>query len=91
MSENTHQIGLPENLTEEHIGASDDETTLREAATDLAVAHRELDEYRNGALSLAQTLKEIQRTAEAEGNHQLATTTRNLKESALAVTERIEG
>lgn len=91
MSENTHQIGLPEDLAEESIGVSDNETTLREAATDLAVAHRELDEYRNGALTLAQSLKELQRTAEAEGNQELASTACNLKESALAVSERIEG
>ncbi|SDY41180.1 hypothetical protein SAMN05216564_10575 [Halopenitus persicus] len=91
MSKSTPQIGLPEDLVEEPIGVSNNETTLREAATDLAVAHRELDEYRNGALTLAQTLKELQRTAEAEGNHELATTARNLKESAIAVTERIEG
>lgn len=90
MSKTTYQIGLPRELTEETIGASNNTLTLQEAATDLAVAHRELDEYRSGALTLAQKLKELQRTAEAEGNDELATTAGDLKQSALAVSERIE-
>jgi hypothetical protein len=84
-----HKIGLPENIAEETIGSSTNQMTLREAATDLSTAHHELDEYRQGALALAQKLTELQRTAKAEGDHELATTACELKQSALAVTERI--
>lgn len=89
MDETRHKIGLSKNIAEESISGCTNQMTLREAATDLSAAHRELDEYRQGAIALTQQLTELQRTAEAEGDHELATTACELKQSALAVTERI--
>ncbi|WP_262175417.1 hypothetical protein [Haloarcula laminariae] len=86
MSEST--IGIPDAVATESLSYAETDMTLREIATDLQEAHRELDEYYSGSLVLAQNLKELRHCAEAEGNTELVETTRKLEQSAMAVVER---
>ncbi|MFC7071531.1 hypothetical protein ACFQJ7_16610 [Halovenus rubra] len=86
MSEST--IGIPDTVATESLSYAGTDMTLREIATDLQEAHRELDEYHSGSLVLAQNLKELRMKAERDGNLQLANTTKELEESAMAVVER---
>lgn len=88
--ENTNQIGLPSETAETTIEYAGSELTLQEAATDLANAHDEIDQYQAGALTLANELEDLQMTAEAEGNETLAQTAYQLKQSAIAVSTRID-
>jgi len=81
-------IGIPDAVATESLSYADTEMTLREIASDLQEAHRELDEYQSGSLVLAQNLKELRMKAEVNGNLQLANTTKELEESAMAVVER---
>lgn len=86
MSEST--IEIPDVVATESLSYADTDMTLREIATDLQEAHRELDEYRSSSLVLAQNLKELRLKAEDSGNIPLANTTKELEDSAMAVFER---
>lgn len=86
MSEST--IEIPDTVAKESLSHADTDVTLREIATDLQEAHRELDEYRSSSLVLAQNLKELRMKAEDNGDIPLANTTKELESSAMAVFER---
>lgn len=86
VSEST--IGIPDAVATESLSYAETDMTLREIATDLQEAHRELDEYRRSSLVLAQNLKEMRQCVEAEGNTELVETTRKLEQSAMAVVNR---
>ncbi|PSP56363.1 hypothetical protein BRC82_02395 [Halobacteriales archaeon QS_1_67_19] len=85
-----HRIGFPEEVANETVEYGSEDTSLEDAARDLRTAHEEIEQYRKGALALTAELEELQAMAEAEGNNELARTARQLKQSAIAVTERIE-
>ena len=57
---------------------------------DLAVAQRELEQYRRGALALAGHLEDRTIEAEAAGDAKRADAFRRLKHSAMDVYERVE-
>jgi len=57
---------------------------------DLAVAQRELEQYRRGALALAASLDDEIVEAEAAGDVERADALRRLKHSAMDVYERVE-
>ena len=83
-------IGIPDAVATESLSYADTDMTLREIATDLQEAHRVLDEYRSSSLVLAQNLKELRMKAEREDNQQLANTTEELAESAMAIFHSVE-
>jgi len=66
------------------------EMDVTEIVHDLAVAQRELEQYRQGALSLAASLDDKVLQAEAAGDVERADALRRLKRSAMDVYGRVE-
>ncbi|MDL0138266.1 hypothetical protein PNP85_01915 [Halobacterium salinarum] len=88
MEESDHLTEIPDSVLDETIPYSDTNSTLQEVAQDLNFAHRELDEYHNGALVLSQNLRVLRHKAEQNENTELANTAHELEESALAIITR---
>ena len=79
--------GLIEAETVNH-GSREMEVT--DIIQDLAVAHRELEQYRRGALALAASLDDKVLEAEAAGDGERADALRRLKRSAMDVYGQVE-
>jgi hypothetical protein len=79
---------MSESIATESLSYGETDITLREIATDLQEAHRELDEYRRSSLVLAQNLKELRLKAESQGDVSVANTAKGLEDSAMAVFQR---
>ncbi|MDL0144455.1 hypothetical protein [Halobacterium salinarum] len=88
MEESDHLTETSDSVLDETIFYSDTNSTLQEIAQDLDVAHRELNEYHNGALVLSQNLKELRHKAERNENTELANAAHELEESAIAIFEQ---
>jgi hypothetical protein len=67
----------------------DSEMPLKAAMLDLAVAHKELEEYKEGALAMYQHLDERLHEAEAAGNDEVAHVLREVKKTAYGVYLRL--
>jgi hypothetical protein len=80
--------GLIESETVNHASREMDVTDI---IHDLAVAQRELEQYRQGALALAASLDDKVLEAEAAGDVERADALRRLKRSAMDVYGRVEG
>jgi len=85
VEESDHLTEVPDSVSDKTIWYSDTNSTLQEVAQDLDVAHRELDEYYNGALVLSQNLKELRLKAERNENTELANAAHELEESATEI------
>jgi hypothetical protein len=66
------------------------EMEVTDIVHDLAVAQRELEQYRRGALALAASLDDKLAEAEAAGDGERADALRRLKRSAMDVYGRVE-
>jgi len=66
------------------------ETDVTDIIHDLAVAQRELEQYRKGALALAGHLDDKVLEAEVEGDFERAGALRRLRRSAMDVHRRVE-
>ena len=80
-------VALIETESVRHGGEEMDVTNI---VHDLAVAQRELEQYRQGALSLAASLDDKLLEAEAAGDVERADALRRLKRSAMDVYGRVE-
>ena len=67
-----------------------EEMDVTDIVHDLAVAQRELEQYRRGALALAASLDDKVLEAEAAGDVERADALRRLKRSAMDVYGRVE-
>jgi hypothetical protein len=78
-------------IEDETMNHASREMDVTDIIHDLAVAQRELEQYRQGALSLAASLDDKVLEAEAAGNVERADALRRLKRSAMDVYGRVEG
>jgi hypothetical protein len=90
MKTGTDDIQTTEELIENTtLSVAEDELTLAELIKDIQVAHKELDEYKSGALVLNQALNERIQEAEKEDDEQLIEVLNTLQHSAFGVYLRV--
>lgn len=80
---------VQEIVTNTRLSNGKDEMTLEAAMLDLAVAHKELEEYKKGAIALYQRLDERLHEAEAAENDDLAKVLEEVKKTAYGVYLRL--
>lgn len=76
-------------LQERTITVADEKMTLAEAMHDIEVAHRELNQYRDGALVMVDSLNEAHAEAQMQGDCELADTISEMKRACFGIYLRL--
>jgi hypothetical protein len=89
MNTKLSEAEVGEMMEETTVPIEGDQPTLADLVKDIQVAHKELDDYKRGALTLNQALDERLQQAEQNDEQELIEVLETMKESAFGIYLRI--